>query len=313
MQLFKLNCTLMPFHRRIKWGVLLFGMTAMLGTQALEYQPTQLSYESSMYAPTEHTHVLDSLGQHVQFNVIDREQNKQLPIYVFQGEYWIAGTPKAAYAITLNNRLNDRRALTTVSVDGINVLTGEDAHVLQRGYVLSPNNRYSITGWRKNQSEVAAFKFAHPKKSYAANTERPHNIGVIGVAVFPEQYYLPPPPPMLESASTAQIEPALGQSSKHIRTEAQVHHKTAMSKPGLGTQHGERERSRSVKAAFERESNIPSEVIEVRYDTIENLVARGVLRWVPQAPKVLPQTLTPSAFPNNGYVPDPHRHWQRRH
>jgi hypothetical protein len=31
--------------------------------------------------------------------------------------------------------------------------------------------------------------------------------------------------------------------------------------------------------AFKRESNSPAELIQLRYDTAENLVARGVLQW----------------------------------
>ena len=75
---------------------------------------------------------------------------------------------------------------------------------------------------------------------------------------------------------------------------------------GLGTQHGERVASYAPTVAFKRESNSPSEVITLRYDTVSNLVARGVLQW--QAgyypPKPVP---VPTPFPKNSYVPDPPR------
>jgi hypothetical protein len=289
-------------HHRMKMNILLLTASMVINTHihALEYQPKHLpySYTQSMYAPSEHTQILDSLGNQVQVNIIDRQQSKPLPVYFFKGEYWVAGTPNTTYALTLSSRLKDRKTLTTVSVDGVNVVTGEDAHVLQRGYVLSPNKHYSITGWRKSKSEIAAFKFAHPKDSYAANTGRPNNIGMIGIAVFPEQYQLPDAPLVLEKLSNSQKKPLILKDTT-LRTEISSAHTQK-----LGTQHGEREVSQSTVASFKRDSHTPNELIIIRYDTIDNLVARGVLRWTPETHA---QQALPNAFPNNNYVPDPPR------
>jgi hypothetical protein len=77
---------------------------------------------------------------------------------------------------------------------------------------------------------------------------------------------------------------------------------------GLGTQHGERMASYAPTVAFKRESNSPAELIQLRYDTTENLVARGVLQW--QQAYYAPQPIaTPKPFPKNSYVPDPPRQW----
>jgi hypothetical protein len=73
---------------------------------------------------------------------------------------------------------------------------------------------------------------------------------------------------------------------------------------GVGTQHGERMASYAPTVAFKRESNSPAELITLRYDTTENLIARGVLQWQ-QAyyqPKPMP---APQPFPKSSYVPDP--------
>jgi hypothetical protein len=289
-------------RHKIKLNILLLAASMVVNTHihALEHQPKYLpySYTQYMYAPSEHTQILDSLGNQVQVNIIDRQQNKPLPIYFFKREYWVAGTPNTAYAVTLSSRLKDRKALATVSIDGVNVVTGEDAHVLQRGYVLSPNKHYSITGWRKSQSEIAAFKFAHPTDSYAASTNRPNNIGMIGVAVFPEQYQLPASPLVLEDVSNPQKKPLILKGNR-LRAEISSAHTQK-----LGTQHGVREVSQSTVASFKRDSHTPSELIVLRYDTIDNLVARGVLRWTPETHAQQP---IPNAFPNNNYVPDPPR------
>ena len=63
----------------------------------------------------------------------------------------------------------------------------------------------------------------------------------------------------------------------------------------LGTGHGHNEMSPARYVAFERESDTPTEVIAIHYDTYANLVARGV---IPSSPR------WPSPFPG-GFVPDP--------
>ncbi|MSP95998.1 MAG: hypothetical protein EXR29_01985 [Betaproteobacteria bacterium] len=97
------------------------------------------------------------------------------------------------------DRSNGQRVMTVVSVDGVNVVTGETAAPEQNVYVLDRGMNYEITGWRKSTSEIAAFVFTALPDSYAARTERPDNVGVIGVAVFREW---PPPRPAVVPQSS---------------------------------------------------------------------------------------------------------------
>jgi hypothetical protein len=87
--------------------------------------------------------------------------------------------------VELYNRSRGR-LLNVVSVDGVNVITGETAAFHQAGYVLAPGQRYDVNGWRKSRREIAAFEFTSLPRSYAARTGRPDDVGVIGVAVFRE-------------------------------------------------------------------------------------------------------------------------------
>jgi hypothetical protein len=127
--------------------------------------------------------------------VIDRDRDRVLPVYRFRGEFWIAGEPGARYAVELVNDSRER-LLNVVSVDGVNVITGETAAFDQAGYVLEPMQRYEVAGWRKSRREIAAFEFTRHSRSYAARTGRPDDVGVIGVAVFREReaFALPHPP-----------------------------------------------------------------------------------------------------------------------
>jgi hypothetical protein len=75
--------------------------------------------------------------------------------------------------------------------------------------------------------------------------------------------------------------------------------------PSLGTAHGRRETSYVGKTTFERAQSSPDEVVRIRYDSRENLVAAGVIP-VPPPPR-WPRPAGPSPFPGSdpGYVPDP--------
>src|SRR5207244_1392157 len=49
--------------------------------------------------------------------------------------------------------------------------------------------------WRISNGEAAAFRFSTVDESYAARTGSGREVGVIGVAVFPERYVPPAPTP----------------------------------------------------------------------------------------------------------------------
>lgn len=70
----------------------------------------------------------------------------------------------------------------------------------------------------------------------------------------------------------------------------------------LGTAHGQRETSVVSHTTFTRLQDQPNEVITIRYDSRENLLASGVIR------EPLARMPSPRAFPqsdNASYVPDP--------
>src|SRR5579859_1128130 len=122
-------------------------------------------------------------GGLVDLSVYDRTDGKRLAVYWHEGRAYVVGKPGNEYQVSVRNRLRED-VLTVVSVDGVNVISGETAHPSQTGYVLSPYRGYDILGWRKSLAETAAFYFTALADSYAARTGRPDNVGVIGVAVY---------------------------------------------------------------------------------------------------------------------------------
>ena len=262
------------------------------------------------------------IGSLMQVAIVDRTTGAELPIYRHRGEYWVAGRPGARYAIRARNAMGER-IMAVMSVDGVNVVTGETAGIGQTGYVFGARENSDITGWRKSDSQIAAFEFASAGNSYASRTGRPDDVGVIGVALFRENVPVPPPPPIApypsrdeysprdrelrsESSSMgdARAKPAPAESASAEAPAGNMARRQAPA-PSLGTAHGRRETSHVVHTAFERAQSTPDEVVRIRYDSRENLVAAGVIPVQP-APR-WPRPAGPSPFPGSemGYVPDP--------
>jgi hypothetical protein len=115
--------------------------------------------------------------------------------YLHQGETWVLGRLGERYTLRVHNR-SDRRIEAVVSVDGRDVVDGKPAEFRRkRGYLVEAWGTVDIDGWRVSQREAAAFRFSRVADSYAARTGSARNVGVIGVAVFPERWSPPPPPP----------------------------------------------------------------------------------------------------------------------
>jgi hypothetical protein len=254
--------------------------------------------------------------------IIDRSTGERQPVYYHDGKMYVAGHPGDRYAVQVANRTG-ARILAVVSVDGVNVISGETASYEQTGYVFSPWQSYEITGWRKNQNEVAAFYFTPLSDSYAARTDRPQNVGAIGVAVFRERR-LPPPQPIMptprpferqsgtsgalgnnenradsnDGASDAASEAEALPAGPAKEAESTPFAALRRSREKLGTGHGEREQSYVTYTDFRRASPHPNEILTIYYDSRENLIARGI---VPGVPRVA----DPRPFPDVRFVPDP--------
>jgi hypothetical protein len=280
-----------------------------------------------------------AVGGIAEVAIVDRNSGVELVPHFYRGEYWVAGTPGATYSIAIRNRLGER-LLAVASVDGVNVISGATAAWDQTGYVFDPNRRYEITGWRKSDSEVAAFTFTASPNSYAVRTGRPANVGVVGVAIFrerqPQPVYVPPimeqsldradappldvpapapspassppnapapAPPSGSSSSSAPVSAPLSASTRETRSggrvEALASPRPAV--PKLGTGHGEREFSYVNHTEFSRMQPEPNEVIRIRYDSLDNLVAMGIIERPRPAPTANPFPDSPA----QPYAPDP--------
>jgi len=234
-----------------------------------------------------------ALGNLADVNIINRDSGEVLRLYKHRGDVWVAGEPGARYAVEIYNASRGR-LLNVVSVDGINAISGETAAFEQTGYVIEPGQRYDVSGWRKSSREIAAFEFTKARRSYAARTDRPDDVGVIGVAVFRE-----------EEDRWDRDDNYHGRSGPAPKSGDARGKSMPWNGPGpqLGTGHGDRERDRVGKTTFERRSDRPDEIIRIRYDSRANLIAAGII------PRREPRGRQPSPFPGERpqWAPDPWR------
>jgi hypothetical protein len=241
----------------------------------------------------------DSLAR---IDIYDRSAGEALPIYRHHGRRYVEGQPGNEYAVRIRNCSNER-LLAVLSVDGVNAVTGATASPDQSGYVIEPGGYVNVQGWRKDLDRTAAFYFSDPADSYAARTGRPNDLGVIGVALFRERPIerqgwwsgdrRSPYPAAREKAEAE----AAGAAANGRVADATA---PATQQPSLGTGHGRGEYSPVQQVEFERASARPDELVAIRYERRETLVAMGVL------PATRHALRDPDPFPGAlSFVPDP--------
>ncbi|MEK6243872.1 MAG: hypothetical protein AABM33_05155 [Pseudomonadota bacterium] len=232
-----------------------------------------------------------AVGGLADVTLFDRSEGRQLPVYWHEGRAYVVGKPGNEYQLSVRSRQGEE-VLAVMSVDGVNIISGETATTQQSGYVLSPWRALEVKGWRKDLSRTAAFYFTSLPDSYAARTGRPDNVGAIGVALFRKKR---PEPPADVSMLSRQAPASAGAA------RAEAENRSADQSEKLGTGHGRSETSHARQVGFERATSEPAETVVLYYDSYRNLLARGIVPPIPQ--QVQPRRPSPSPFP--GFVADP--------
>lgn len=161
------------------------------------------------------------------------------------------------YEIKVTNH-GPRRITAVVSVDGLSVVTGERASRNAPGYIVAPNDSVVIKGWRRDRHIVNAFSFVDRTRSYAYETGRSEDIGVIGMVAYEEAS--PRPVPMDRYGLPDSAAPALRKATSEVG--------------GTGTGHGPDVSMPVIRVPFVRSDN--TRTATLFYDTVENLRRAGV-------------------------------------
>jgi hypothetical protein len=246
-----------------------------------------------------------AVGRLADVSIFDRTEGRMLQVYPHQGRYYVVGKPGNEYQVTVRNQAGTD-VLAVLSVDGVNIVSGETANAAQTGYVVDQWQNLEVKGWRTGLARTAAFYFTTLADSYATRTGRPDNVGVIGAALFRRKPAEPPVDLSWSAPYKRQHENAARDSAAPESPGAQPAPSTGASAEGklenraksLGTGYGRGETSYARHVAFERATPAPEEVISIHYDSHANLVARGIIRATPRH--------EPQPFPA-GFVAEPPR------
>lgn len=243
---------------------------------------------------------------------IEALDGSELPTFRQAGLRYVLGEPGARYNVRVSNPTSERVEVV-VTVDGRDAVSGQAGdYVSQRGYLLEPWGSLVVEGFRRSLDEVAAFRFTDRGRSYSARRGTPENVGVIGVAVFPEkarprtpvwrprrpyshdERAFPEPSAAREAEPSARKSAAPGAPAQAPRAERAAPSDgygydddaprkrkgggSGSSGPSnIGTLYGESQDSSVVEVAFERRSPThPVAVLTLRYDDYDGLEARGI-------------------------------------
>ncbi|TMQ09156.1 MAG: hypothetical protein E6J91_31215 [Deltaproteobacteria bacterium] len=113
-----------------------------------------------------------------------RGDGEALPTYAQRDRFYVLGAVDDRYVIRITNP-TARRIEAVVSVDGLDVIDGENGDLRKRGYVVPAYGETRIEGFRTSQADVATFRFSSVGGSYAGQKGKARNVGVIAVAISP--------------------------------------------------------------------------------------------------------------------------------
>lgn len=219
---------------------------------------------------------------------------KEAREFPHDGNTFVWARPGTEYSIVAWN-YTDRRVEVVITVDGLDIIAGKIGNYTeQRGYVISAQTKpRAIPGFRLSEHEVARFKFSAPGDSYAALTDRPNNIGVIGAAFFAERVYRP----IFRDSALFSFRDNMrggGLESFGLNSKGVV--------PSVGTEFGRRTEFETQTTSFVRENhNVPLAVLALHYHTKERLRELGV-----DVDRPTPQVANPfPALPGDGCTPPP--------
>ena len=91
---------------------------------------------------------------------------KPVKKYNHQSKVYIEGRSGTEYSLRLRNNSFDR-VLAIISVDGVNVITGQVASENDTGYIIDPNSSIDVSGFRKDKNTVGSFVFRGKNESYS--------------------------------------------------------------------------------------------------------------------------------------------------
>jgi hypothetical protein len=204
------------------------------------------------------------------------------------GRYYLEARKGCRYLVRLSNRTGERIGVV-LTVDGLNVISGERDRGRGRMYVLDPWRHATVQGWRTSLQDVRRFTFVDEEASYAARSNKANaRMGWIEVSVYREKQRWHPHPLRDDDAKSSADRPAeageagraeAAPSAPEPMAEGEARSqgkRSARARSYPGTGWGSRAHDPVVLVDFHPERS-PSQRTTLRYEYRRALVALGVL------------------------------------
>lgn len=211
---------------------------------------------------------------------------------------YLQAVPSERYRLKISNN-SDTRVGVVVAVDGRNIISGQKSYLqnTERMYILEPHTSSEYDGWRTSGNQVNRFYFTETSNSYAEAWGDSSAMGVIAMAVYPEQ-------PRPEAEAINQISESASERADSPQPKApasayrQKNHKVA---PGTGF--GEKIYSPSQLVNFEP---LPEsmEKVFLKYEWHETLCQKKIIATCSKPIQPPQNRFWPD---NNGYALPPPR------
>ncbi len=254
-----------------------------------------------------------SVGDAVEVRIVT-DDGRTLPTYPVMMKHALKKVYAEAvkgdnYRIEVRNRL-DRRVGLVIAVDGRNIISGEKSWLRnrERMYILEPYASGEFAGWRTGQERINRFYFTSVPDSYAAAFGDKSAMGVISVAVYPEQRPCEQPPismrqpaPFSGRNGSDSVGRGEAPAAPAVRELEKKGAKAERALEGAGTGYGREEYSPVETVAFEAEQTA-LETIHVKYEWRSTLCRLGIVSCD------RPYRRPPNRFwDNGGFAPPPGR------
>lgn len=236
---------------------------------------------------------------------------RPIPVYHDnEGRAWIEARENTRFELKVEND-GYSRFLAVVSVDGLNVINAKHEDPKEApGYIVNSKSSISIPGWLIDENQTREFVFSKRGTAYAnkIGTDT-SNIGVIGCAIFNEQY----------STITWYSNDNFGYNKKwdeityrdfnpyyttsgvsntdYTVFNSSVSDSNTLKATSLGVGSGDKVDFSTTTSTFTRIEK-PAGIVEIYYDDRQGLLDRGI---------ILDKKPLPRAFPIGqkiGYCPD---------
>lgn len=230
-----------------------------------------------------------------------------------KGKTFVESRIGTQYTLKLRNN-SWQRVLAVISVDGVNVISGEPESKDGPGYIIPAFQAIDVNGFRQDLDSVGTFKFTQKSRSYCNEKGLEGNNGVIGVAFFAE--ILPELQPWYIKSSNS-INKGFPKTSDWYHEPTTYHTYSSNSSErcvssnycstsevndafGVGTTWGEQKQDKVVESTFNK-GNLIQELV-LYYASMKGLQKLGV------PVKKTKELAFPQAFP--GFCKPP-RGWNK--